>query len=321
MITIPGGRFLMGAMGFYLDEGPVVERTVRAFELDEHPVTNRQFAEFVDATGYVTVAERPLNAEEYPSVAVEDLRPGALAFQPTDGPVNLGDWRHWWHWEVGAFWRRPFGPDSDLGGKGDHPVVQVSFEDAERFAGWAGKRLPSEAEWEFACRGGGHHTDFAWGEQPTVDGRLMANTWQGRFPHLNTGAGGWEGTSPVGTFAPNGFGLVDMIGNTWEWTRDYYSPRHETAAAALPDMAVTSSPDLTSGCHCGPGEPLNSRAEPLDQRAAGSSELGSTIPRRVTKGGSHLCAPEYCLRYRPAARSPQAEDSATTHIGFRCARG
>lgn len=321
MITIPGGRFLMGATGFYSDEGPVVERTVRAFEMDEHPVTNRQFAEFVDATGHLTVAERPLNAEEYPGVAVEDLRPGALAFQPTDGPVNLGDWRQWWHWEVGASWRHPFGPDSDLGGRDDHPVVQVSFEDAERFASWAGKRLPSEAEWEFACRGGGRHTDFAWGEQPTVDGRLMANTWQGRFPYLNTGAGGWVGTSPVGTFAANGFGLVDMIGNTWEWTRDYYSPRHETATAPLPDTAVTSSPDTTSGCHCPPGEPLNSRAEPLDHRAAGSSEPGSTIPRRVTKGGSHLCAPEYCLRYRPAARSPQAEDSATTHIGFRCARG
>lgn len=301
----------MGATGFYSDEGPIVERTVRAFELDEHPVTNRQFAEFVDATGYLTVAERPLNGKDYPGVAVEDLLPGALVFRPTDGPVGLGDWRQWWRWQVGASWRHPSGQGSDLSGKENHPVVQVSFEDAERFSSWAGKRLPSEAEWEFACHGGGRGTDFAWGDKPTVDGRLMANTWQGRFPYLNTGAAGWVGTSPVGTFAPNGFGLVDMIGNIWEWTSDYYSSRHDSAVPQLDSMA---------GCQCGPGKPPSARAEPLDQRAAGSAEPGSTIPRRVTKGGSHLCAPEYCLRYRPAARSPQAEDSATTHIGFRCAR-
>jgi formylglycine-generating enzyme len=292
MTRIDGGAFLMGSEGFYADEGPAHETVVAAFELDLHPVTNAEFAAFVTTTGYVTVAERPLDAAQFDGVDPADLAPGSLVFTPTAGPVDLADWRQWWTWRNGAHWRRPLGPESSIAGLDDHPVVQVAMEDASSYAEWAGKRLPTEPEWEFASRGGADSRwPFAWGRQPRVDGRLMANSWQGRFPYLNTGADGWVGTSPVGSFPANGYGLVDMIGNVWEWTQTYYAPRH-------------------SGCRCSPSASARSQ----------SAEAGSSTPRRVLKGGSHLCAPEYCLRYRPAARSPQAEDTGTTHIGFRCAR-
>ncbi|PJJ65030.1 formylglycine-generating enzyme family protein [Compostimonas suwonensis] len=335
MVRVEGGSFTMGAEGFYAEEGPVHRATVGAFEIDERPVTVRDFAAFVAETGYVTGAERPLDPASYPGVAVEDLVPGALAFTPTSGPVDLNDWRQWWSWRPGATWRMPYGPDIPVHGRDEHPVTQVSFEDASAYAVWAGKRLPTELEWEFAAHGGGDATIYAWGDEPRRDDRLMANTWQGRFPYLNTGADGWIGTSPVGSFPANGYGLVDMIGNVWEWTSDYYTPRHDPALhradAAQHDHADHdhshdhadhaahdhhgASADHGASCACGPG------ATGRDARlAAASAEPGSTIPRRVLKGGSHLCAPEYCLRYRPAARSPQADDTATTHIGFRCAR-
>ena len=288
LIELPGGAFRMGSTSFYPDEAPVHTATVGAFAVERHPVTNAQFAEFVADTGYVTVAERPLDPALYPGVAPADLEPGALVFRPTAGPVDLRDWRQWWDWAPGASWRHPFGAGStnwDFRERPDHPVVQVAYPDAAAYAQWAGRRLPTEAEWEYAACGGST-TTYAWGDDVSLDGELMANTWQGRFPYRNDGALGWMGTSPVGTFPPNGFGIVDMIGNVWEWTTTEYSAHHRVDAPA-------------KGC-CTP-----------------SREPDPSV-NQTLKGGSHLCAPEYCHRYRPAARSPQSQDSATTHIGFRC---
>jgi formylglycine-generating enzyme required for sulfatase activity len=287
LVALPGGSYRMGSTQFYPEEAPVHTATVGAFAVERHPVTNAQFAAFVAETGYVTVAEQSPDPALYPGASAQDLVPGALVFKPTSGPVDLRDWRQWWHWVPGADWRHPCGPDSTIDDRLDHPVVQVAYPDAAAYAKWAGRRLPTEAEWEYAARGG-TSTTFAWGDEAAPDGRLMANTWQGRFPFRNDGALGWVGTSPVGTFPPNGFGLVDMIGNVWEWTTTQFSAHHRL------DRPVESC--------CAP-----STADP---------SVTQTL-----KGGSHLCAPEYCLRYRPAARSPQSQDSATTHIGFRCVAG
>ena len=215
----------MGSTQFYPEEAPAHTATVAAIAVERHPVTNAQFAEFVDATGYLTVAEQPMDPALYPGVSPEDLVPGALVFRPTSGPVDLRDWRQWWTWEPGASWRRPFGVDSKIDDRLDHPVVQVAYPDAAAYALWAGRRLPTEAEWEYAARGG-VTTTYPWGEDAAPEGRLMANTWQGRFPYLNEGAAGWIGTSPVGTFPANAFGLVDMIGNVWEWTTTEFSAHH-----------------------------------------------------------------------------------------------
>jgi sulfatase modifying factor 1 len=286
MTRIEGGTFAMGSEQFYADEGPVHEVTVGPFTIDRYLVTNRQFAGFVDATGYVTTAERRLSEQEFPDLAPDERAGGSLVFRQTDGPVNLRDWRQWWEWRVGADWRHPFGAGSSIELMAGHPVVQVSYEDANSYAAWAGKRLLTEQEWEFAARGGLEGATFAWGEELHPNDELMANTWQGAFPWRNTGSHGWVGTSPVGSFPANGYGLFDMIGNVWEWTSSPYSSRHDLEAAAC----------CAPSAHANPGE-----------------------ARRVLKGGSHLCAPEYCLRYRPAARSPQSDDTSTTHIGFRCA--
>lgn len=290
MVRIPAGLLRMGSDDHYPEEGPVVEREVAAFDIDEHPVTNAEYARFVAETGYVTVAERPLDPADFPGADPATLVPGGLVFTPTAGPVDLGDWRQWWRWQPGAHWRAPQGPSSDVDEILDHPVVQIAFADALAYAEWAGKRLPTEAEWEWAARGGLVGARYAWGDELRPSGILMANTWQGEFPNRSTGALGWSGTSPVGAFPANGYGLSDMIGNVWEWTADAWTPRHGMTPTVRPGDRVTL----------------------LDSAARGPA-------RRVTKGGSHLCAPEYCLRYRPAARSSQTEDSATTHLGFRCA--
>ena len=283
LVGLAGGAFRMGSESFYPDEAPVHTETVAAFAVERHPVTNQQFARFVAETGYLTVAERPLDAALYPGVSAADLVPGALVFRPTSGPVDLRDWRQWWDWAPGASWRQPWGPGSDVDDRPDHPVVQVSFVDAAAYASWAGRRLPTEAEWEFAAHGGSS-TTYPWGDDVAPGGELMANTWQGCFPYRNDGARGWVGTSPVGVFPPNGFGLFDVIGNVWEWTTTRYSLRHRPVAGACCPPAREPDPGVN----------------------------------QTLKGGSHLCAPEYCHRYRPSARSAQSQDSATTHIGFRC---
>ncbi len=294
LVALPGGSFRMGSTQFYPEEAPVHSATVAAFAVERHPVTNAQFAEFVADTGYVTVAEQAPDPALYPGAAPQDLVPGSLVFRPTSGPVDLRDWRQWWDWVPGANWRHPFGPDSGIEDRLDHPVVQVAYPDAAAYAHWAGRRLPSEAEWEYAARGGAT-TTYAWSDDVAPGGQLMANTWQGRFPYRNDGALGWVGTSPVGTFPANGFGLVDMIGNVWEWTTTQFDAHHRL------DGPVESC--------CGPP----GAAWPATSDLAPDPAINQTL-----KGGSHLCAPEYCLRYRPAARSPQSQDSATTHIGFRC---
>jgi len=293
-VLLEGGAFRMGSDEFYPDEQPVHEREVAAFRIDRHAVTNAQFAVFVDDTGYVTVAERELDPAAFEGADPADLVPGAMVFTPTPGPVDLRDWRNWWRWQPGAFWRRPFGPESSIDERLRHPVVHVAFEDASAYAGWAGLRLPTEAEHEYAARGGLEGRRFAWGDEPYPGGVAQANSWLGRFPYDNQGVGD---AAPVGSYAPNGYGLYDMTGNVWEWTSDYYTPRH----LRLSDKPVDAG----------------KRANLL---AAASAQDGfPSIPRRVLKGGSHLCSPDYCLRFRPAARSPQAEDTGMSHIGFRCA--
>ncbi|MGN6695381.1 MAG: formylglycine-generating enzyme family protein [Aquihabitans sp.] len=295
MVPIPGGVLQMGSEAFYPEERPVHEIAVGPFAIDRHPVTHAQFAEFVAATGYVTMAERPLDPADFPGAPLDVLVPGGLVFTPPPGPVRLDDWTQWWAYVPGASWRTPSGPDVDLGPIDDHPVTQVAFEDASAYAEWRGVRLPTEAEWELAARGGLVGAEFAWGDDPYPDGEQVANTWQGSFPWENTALDGFVGTSPVGTFPPNGHGLYDVAGNVWEWTTDWWQDRHDP-------------------------EPVRACCGPTVDRRAGSIAPGETQPRRVIKGGSHLCAPNYCLRFRPAARSPEAVDTATCHIGFRCAR-
>ena len=285
LIELPGGSFRMGSTTFYPEEAPIHTVHVAAFAIERHPVTNAQFAEFVEETGYVTVAEQQMDPALFPGADPADLVPGALVFRPAVGPVDLRDWRQWWEWKPGACWRHPFGPDSGIDDRLEHPVVQVAYPDAAGYARWAGRRLPTETEWEYAARGGSSAT-YPWGDDESPGGRLMANTWQGKFPYRNDGARGWAGTSPVGTFPPNDYGLIDMIGNVWEWTTTEFAGHHRL--------------DQPAESCCAPG----ATADPTVNQAL--------------KGGSHLCAPEYCHRYRPAARSPQSQDSATTHIGFRC---
>lgn len=297
MVRIDGRAFAMGSAAFYPEERPVHEVTVETFWLDRRAVTNAQFAAFVDDTGYVTTAERPLDPADYPGADPDLLHPGGLVFQPTTGPVPLHDFTRWWAYVPGASWRAPRGPGSQLAGLDAHPVVQLAYEDAEAYATWRGARLPSEAEWELAARGGLDGAAYCWGDEPYPDGRQLANTWQGEFPWQNLEHDGFAATSPVGSFPANGYGLYDMAGNVWEWTSDWWQADHAAVHAC-----------------CGPSV---DRGQPSD--GAGTAAPGEIHGRKVIKGGSHLCAPNFCLRFRPAARQPEAIDTATCHLGFRCA--
>ena len=288
MAFVPGGAFDMGDERFFPEERPLRRVEVGDFWMDERLVTAGDFRRFVRSTGYVTVAERPLDPNQYPEADPDLLVPGSLVFRKTAGPVSLDDFRNWWEYVPGAYWKRPGGPGTTINGRDRHPVVQVAYEDAEAYAAWAGKQLPTEAEWEFAARGGLERAIFSWGDEHFPNGEAMANTWQGEFPWQNLKVDGYEGTSPVGSFPPNGYGLFDMCGNVWEWTSERFG---------LGGSTSTASP-----C-CAP-----------DKEEASAQH----IPRKVIKGGSYLCAPNYCLRYRPAARQGETVDTSTGHIGFRC---
>jgi formylglycine-generating enzyme required for sulfatase activity len=291
MIWIPGAEFRMGSDRHYPEEAPVRTVSVEGFWIDAHPVTNRQFARFVRETGWVTFAELPPQPADYPGALPEMLFAGSLVFFPTDGPVPLDDIAAWWRFTPGACWKAPLGEGSTLAGLWDHPVTHVSWVDVEAYARWAGKDLPTEAEWEYAARGGLDGAEFAWGHELAPHGRIMANTWRGDFPWRWKKTARNFRTSRVGSFPPNGYGLFDMIGNVWEWTKDWW--------------AVSEPPAACCGVE-------RRRME------ASASPQAPAIPRKVLKGGSHLCAPSYCRRYRPAARHAQPVDTSASHVGFRC---
>ena len=305
MVWVAGGTYTIGRVGEHAKfvEGPAYEVHVDGFWMDETEVTNAQFTEFTEATGYLTVAERPVNWEEIkeqlpPGTAKPHdsiLQPGSLVFQPNPA-ANLYDISQWWAWINGADWKHPYGPESSIEGKENHPVVHIAFEDAQAYAEWAGKQLPTEAQWEVAARGGEGNQAFAWGEELTPDGKYLANFYQGRFPDGNAASDGFEKSAPVKSFAPNGYGLYDMIGNVWEWTRDWYRP----------DTHTKNKESGPRGCFNPQGpEQSYDPQEPL-------------VPKRVTKGGSYLCSEEYCSNYRPSARMATAFDSGQEHLGFRC---
>lgn len=299
MVWIPGGTFRMGSDQHYPEEAPPHQVRVDGFWMDRHPVTNAQFREFVDQTGYVTFAEIPPRAEDYPGALPELLQAASMVFQKPTGRVDLRFIANWWTFVKGADWRHPLGPESSIDGLEDHPVVHVAFCDVEAFAKWAGKELPTEAEWEFAARGRLCGAEYSWGDDLTPGGRFMANFWQGEFPWQNLLLDGYERTSPVGAFPPNGYGLSDMAGNVWEWTTDWYSARHPA--------------EKQKTC-CTPQNPRGGD----EQNSYDSCTPAIRIPRKVLKGGSHLCAANYCRRYRPAARFPHPIDTSSCHIGFRC---
>jgi formylglycine-generating enzyme required for sulfatase activity len=278
MVRIPGGEFTMGSDEHYPEEGPARRVSVDGFWMDATAVTNAEFGAFVEEAGYLTVAERPLDPADFPGAPPENLVPGSLVFTPTSGPVDLRHMSQWWAWTPGACWKHPEGPGSSLAGREDHPVVHVAHEDAHAFAAWAGKELPTEAQWELAARGGLDGATYTWGDSPEQEGQRLANYWHGDFPWRPDP--GYGTTAPVRSFRPNGFELFDMAGNAWEWTSDWYGG------------SIEESYD--------PAQPQ------------------FRVPRKVIKGGSFLCADSYCLRYRPAARRPQMIDTGMSHIGFRC---
>jgi sulfatase modifying factor 1 len=302
MVHVPGGTFTMGSDDFYQEERPAHRVAVHSFWMDERPVTVVEFRRFVKETGYVTVAETAPDAREFPDADPEQLVPGSLVFTPPPGPVGMEDFRAWWSWVPMAQWRHPEGPDSTLVGRDLHPVTHVAYADAWAYAAWAGKQLPTEAEWEYAARGGLEGATYAWGDEFSPRGRMMANTWQGDFPVHNELLDGYERTSPVGSFPPNGYGLVDMTGNVWEWTAQDYTNSHRVAAES-------ADADRRPGGCCAPHR---------TRHAAVASTDRPESQAKVIKGGSHLCAPNYCLRYRPAARQLQTVDTSTSHLGFRC---
>jgi formylglycine-generating enzyme required for sulfatase activity len=309
MVWIPGGEFTMGTDSEpgWPDEKPAHRVRVDGFWMDETDVTNAQFREFVEATGYVTTAEKPPNVEEImrqvePGKAPppkETLVPASMVFTPTAGPVSVQgreDWRQWWKWVPGACWKHPEGPGSSIEGKDDHPVVHVSWDDAVAYAKWAGKRLPSEAEWEFAARGGLDNKPYLWGDDAPTDTNIRANIWQGNFPYENTAKDGYERTSPVKAFPPNGYGLYDMSGNVWQWCSDWYQRDLYRSRSGKGVIVNPTGPARTND----PQRPFT--------------------PQRVQRGGSFLCNDSYCSRYRPSARHGCSPDTGMSHVGFRCVK-
>ena len=293
-VRIDAAEFTMGSDALYSEEGPARRVYVDAFSIDITTVTNARFADFVRSTGYITVAERPLDPADFPGAPAENLQPGSMVFTGTRGPVDLRHLSQWWAWVPGASWRRPFGPRSSIDQRMNHPVVHVAYEDADAYAAWAGRRLPTEAEWELAARGGLDGARYTWGDRAERSGEKLANYWHGEFPWR--AASGYGSTAPVGSFPPNGYGLFDMAGNVWEWTADWYT-----------------QPEPADHC-CAPANPTGGTAE-----ASVDPGQPFAVPRKVVKGGSFLCADSYCMRYRPAARRPQMIDTGMSHIGFRCA--
>ena len=287
---------MMGSNKHYPEEGPAHAAVVEGFWIDMYPVTNEQFAVFVEETGYVTVAELSPRAEDYPGAKPEMLRPASVVFRKPPSRVDLRNHYNWWCYVAGADWSHPEGPQSSIASRVQHPVVHIAYEDALAYANWIGKELPNEAEWEFAARGGLDAATYAWGEEFTPGGKYMANTWQGEFPWQNLVSDGYEGTSPVGSFPPNNYGLFDMIGNVWEWTSDWFGPRHE----------------VQKFCCGGAIHKSSDREQSYDPHLT-----NIRIPRKVIKGGSFLCSPNYCRRYRPAARMAQPIETSTSHVGLR----
>jgi formylglycine-generating enzyme required for sulfatase activity len=302
MVWIPAGVFTMGSNDHYPEEAPAHQVQIDGFWIDRAPVTNRQFQAFVKETSYVTIAERQPVADDYPDAQPQLLVPGSAVFNQPERPVNLNI-VSWWHYEPGASWRHPEGPGSNLNGRWSHPVVHVAFEDVTAYAQWCGKSLPTEAQFEYAARGGLENEVFVWGSDAFPDGRPMANTWQGQFPWQNLEIDGFSRTSPVGSFDANGYGLQDMTGNVWEWTQDWYTPNHADEGQAV---------EHAQSCHS-----INPRGGSQAGSLEGSAPE-NLFPRKVVKGGSFLCAPNYCFRFRPAARHPESVDTSTCHIGFRC---
>jgi formylglycine-generating enzyme required for sulfatase activity len=293
MVWIPRGKYWMGSEDpAFGDARPVHEVEIDGFWMDSTEVTNAQFARFVRATGYVTIAERKPDAKDFPGAAPEMLVPGSIVFSPPAGEVSLQNPLAWWRYVPGASWRHPEGPRSDLRGRDTHPVVHVCWYDAVAYAGWAGKRLPTEAEWEYAARGGLDRKPYVWGDELCPGGQWMANIWQGRFPQENRAEDGFTGTAPVGSFPANGYGLHDMAGNVWEWCSDWYQPDYYKDSPVRNPQGPDSSHD--------PAEP--------------------GIPKRVQRGGSLQCSDQYCVRYRPGGRGKGALDSGASHVGFRCVR-
>jgi formylglycine-generating enzyme len=284
---IPPQTTQLGSDAHYPEEAPAHEVTVDGFWIQRHQVTNAQFTAFVDATGYVSVAERPVDPEAFPGAPPENLVPGSMVFRRTAGPVDLRHLNQWWAWTPGACWNHPRGPRSSLTGRDHHPVVHIAFEDAQTYAEWAGLSLPTEFQWETAARGGLMGTAYTWGDEPELPGERRANYWHGEFPYLPES--GYGTAQPVGSFAPNGYGLFDMAGNVWEWTTDWYGEDHAGGSCCAADSYDPAQPQFQ-------------------------------IPRKVIKGGSFLCADSYCMRYRPAARRPQMVDTGMSHIGFRCVK-
>ena len=293
MVWIPGSTFKMGSDDpAFHDAMPIHEVTLDGFWMDEHEVTNAEFEKFVNATGYKTVAEQPVNPEDFPGVPVESLVPGSGVFTPPAQQVSLDNPLQWWRYIPGANWRNPHGPESSIHGRPNDPVVHISYTDAMAYAKWAGKRLPTEAEWEYAAQGGKGRQQYYWGSELKPGGKWMANIYQGSFPDVNTGEDGYMDVAPVKSFPANGYGLYDMDGNVWEWCNDFYRPEYYQNSPAKNPQGPTESHD--------PDEP--------------------GLVKRVQRGGSFLCSDEYCVRYRPGSRGKGEVNSASNNLGFRCVK-